>query len=53
MQTQDSTIKKSKLKKFKLKDLKPVNKKTLALTCTNKSGKISYQDKKKEYIKKK
>ena len=53
MQTQSSTAKKSKPKKSSFKDLKPANKKTPAPPHTNESEKISCQDKKKEYLKKK
>ena len=53
VQIQGSTAKKSKLKEFKPKDLKLANKKTPALLCCNKSRKTFYQDKKKEYFKKK
>ena len=53
MQTQGSTAKKSKPEKFKPKDLKPANMKTSAPPRTNKTKKTSYQDKKKEYLKKK
>ena len=53
VQTQSSTAKESKPKEFRPKDLKPANGKTPALLCTNKSGKISRQDNKKEYFKKK
>ena len=53
MQTQGSTIKESKPKESKPKDLKPANRKTFAPPHTNKLGKTSCQDKKKEYFKKK
>ena len=53
MQTQGSTVKKSKPEEFRPKDLKPANGKTPAPPCTNEPGKTSRQDKKKEYLKKK
>ena len=53
MQTQGSTTKKSKPEKFRPKDLKPANRKTPALPCTNEPRKTSRQDKKKCYLKKK
>ena len=53
VQTQGSTTKISKLKESRSKDLKPANGKTPTLPRTNKPGKISYQDKKKKYLKKK
>ena len=53
VQIQGSNAKKSKLKESRLKDLKPANKKTPALLHTNEPRKISHQDKKKEYFKKK
>ena len=53
VQTQSSTVKESKLKESRPKDSKPANKKTPTLPRTNEPGKISHQDKKKEYFKKK
>ena len=53
MQTQDSTAKESKPEESRPKDLKPADGKTLAPPRTNKSEKTFYQDKKKEYFKKK
>ena len=53
VQTQDSTTKESKPKEIRSKDSKLANRKTLALLCTNKPEKISRQDKKKKYLKKK
>ena len=53
VQTQGSTVKKSKPEEFKPKDSKPVNGKTPALPRTNKPGKTSHQNKKKKYLKKK
>ena len=53
VQTQDSIAKKSRPKESRPKDLKPANEKTPAPLYTNKSGKTSCQDKKKEYFKKK
>ena len=53
VQTQGSTAKKSKPEESMLKDLKPANRKTPALPRTDKLGKTSYQDMKKEYFKKK
>ena len=41
MQTQDSTAKKSKPKESRTKDSKPANRKTPALSYTNKPKKIS------------
>ena len=52
IQTQGSTIKKFKLKKSRLKNLKPANYKTFALPYTNKLGKIPSYDKQKKYFKK-
>ena len=53
MQIQGSTIKKFKPKESNTKNSKPVNRKTPALLRINKSKKTFYQDKKKEYFKKK
>ena len=53
VQTQGSTAKESKPKEFRPKDLKPANVKTPALPRSNELRKISCQDKKKEYLKKK
>ena len=53
MQTQDSTAKESKPEESRPKDLKLADEKTPALPRTNKLGKTSCQDKKKEYFKKK
>ena len=47
MQTQNSTIKKSKLKESKLKEAKPVNKKSSTLLYFNKTVKLNCQEKKK------
>ena len=52
VQTQDLTAKKSKPKESKPKDLKQADRKTPAPPRTNKPGKTSRQDKKKEYLKK-
>ena len=53
VQTQSSIVKKSKPKESRLKNLKPANKITFALSYINKLEKTFYQDKKKEYFKKK
>ena len=53
VQTQDSTVKESKPKESRPKDSKPANEKTPAPPYTNKPGKTSCQNKKKEYLKKK
>ena len=53
VQTQNLTTKKFKPKEFRPKDLKLANKKISTLPHPNKPKKISYQDKKKEYFKKK
>ena len=53
MQTQGPTVKKSKSEEPRPKDSKPANGKTSALLRTIEPGKISRQDKKKEYLKKK
>ena len=53
VQTQSLITKESKLEKSKSKDSKLANRKTFALPYTNELGKTSYQDKKKEYFKKK
>ena len=53
VQTQGSIVKKSKPKESRPKDSKPANGKTPALPRTNEPKKISRQDKKKEYLKKK
>ena len=53
VQTQGSTVKKSKPEKSRPKDLKPANGKTPAPPRINEPRKTSYQDKKKEYLKKK
>ena len=53
VQIQSSTIKKSKPKKSRLKDLKLANGKIPVPLRTNEPKKISRQDKKKEYLKKK
>ena len=53
IQIQDSTAKKFKPKEFRSKDFKTANRKTPALFRTNELEKIFYQDKKKEYLKKK
>ena len=53
VQTQGLTIKKSKPKESRPKDSKPANGKTPTPPCTDKPGKTSCQDKKKEYLKKK
>ena len=52
MQIQNLTIKKFKPKKFRLKSLKPINRKTFILPYINKSKKTSYQKKKKVFKKK-
>ena len=53
VQTQDSTVKKSKLEESRPKDSKPANGKTLAPLCINEPEKTFRQDEKKEYLKKK
>ena len=53
VQTQGSTMKESKPKESRPKDSKPTNGKTPVLPRTDEPGKISRQDKKKEYLKKK
>ena len=53
MQTQDLIMKKFKPKKFKHKDSNLIKKKTLILIYIKKPRKISYQNKNKEYFKKK
>ena len=53
MQTQGLTAKEPKPEESRPKNLKPANKKTPAPPRTNKPGKTSYQNKKKEYFKKK
>ena len=53
VQTQGLTAKKSKLKESRRKNLKLANEKTPIPPRTNKPGKTSCQDKKKEYFKKK
>ena len=53
VQTQGSTAKKSKPKESRPKDSKPANGKTPALPRIDESGKSFYQNKKKEYLKKK
>ena len=53
IQTQDSTAKKSKPEEFRLKDSKLANEKTSTPPRIYKSGKISCQNKKKKYFKKK
>ena len=53
MQTQILTIKKSKPKKSRPKDLKPANGKTPALSRIDEPRKTSYQNKKKKYLQKK
>ena len=53
VQTQGSTAKKCKPKESRPKDLKLANGKTPAPPCINEPEKISRQDKKKEYTKKK
>ena len=53
VRTQGLTAKNSKPEESRSKNLKPANGKTPALPCTNELGKISYQDKKKKYFKKK
>ena len=53
VQTQGSTAKESKPKESRPKDSKPTNGKTPAPPHTNEPEKISRQDKKKEYLKKK
>ena len=53
VQTQGSTAKKSKPEESWPKDLKPADRKTPIPPYTNKVRKISCQDKKKEYLKKK
>ena len=53
IQTQVWTAKKSKPKESRLKDLKLANEKNSTLPRIDEPGKISYQDKKKEYFKKK
>ena len=53
VQTQGLTAKKSKPKDFKSKKSKPANQKSvLSYTNTNKLAKSLYQDKKKEWFKK-
>ena len=53
VQTQGSIIKESKPEESTPKDLKSADGKTPAPSRTNEPGKTSYQDKKKEYLKKK
>ena len=53
VQTQGSTTKESKPKESRPKNLKPADGKTPTLPHTNEPGKTSYQNKKKEYLKKK
>ena len=53
VQTQSSIVKKSKPEESRPKDSKPANGKTPAPPRNDEPGKISRQDKKKEYLKKK
>ena len=53
VQTQGLTANESKPKESRPKDSKPANKKTPTPPHTNEPGKISYQNKKKKYLKKK
>ena len=53
VQTQGSTVKVSKPKNFRLKDLKPPDEKTPAPPRINEPRKTSCHNKKKEYLKKK
>ena len=53
VQTQGSTVKKSKSEVSRPKNLKPADEKTPVPPRTNKPGKIFHQDKKKEYLKNK